>query len=94
MIKSTVGMEGGLTGRAANNTLKQLGFSFKRGDVHTARPMMLAELRALLSRTSAPASYHRRKTWMANWCRKSCTRGRPVWGAQSGDLKQGVEALA
>lgn len=54
MIKSTVGMEGGLPGRAANNTLERLGFSFKRGGVHTARTMMLAELRALLSAVDAP----------------------------------------
>jgi hypothetical protein len=30
-------------------TLERLGFSFERGGVHTARTMMLAELRALLS---------------------------------------------
>lgn len=32
-----------------NNKLEQLGFSFERGGVHTARTMMLYELRALLS---------------------------------------------
>ena len=32
-----------------NNKLERLGFSFERGGVHTARTMMLAELRALLS---------------------------------------------
>lgn len=32
-----------------NNKLERLGFSFKRGGVHTARTMMLVELRALLS---------------------------------------------
>lgn len=32
-----------------NNKLKRLGFSFERGGAHTARTMMLAELRALLS---------------------------------------------
>ncbi len=32
-----------------NNQLERLGFSFERGGVHTARTMMLAELRALLS---------------------------------------------
>ena len=31
------------------NKLKRLGFSYERGGVHTARTMMLAELRALLS---------------------------------------------
>jgi hypothetical protein len=29
--------------------LERLGFSYERGGVHTARTMMLAELRALLS---------------------------------------------
>jgi hypothetical protein len=32
-----------------NNKLERLGFSYERGGVHTARTMMLAELRALLS---------------------------------------------
>lgn len=32
-----------------NKKLERLGFSFERGGVHTARTMMLAELRALLS---------------------------------------------
>ena len=32
-----------------NNKLERLGVSFERGGVHTARTMMLAELRALLS---------------------------------------------
>lgn len=32
-----------------NNKLERLGFSFERGGVHTARTMMLVELRALLS---------------------------------------------
>lgn len=32
-----------------NNRLEHLGFSFKRGSVHTARTMMLSELCALLS---------------------------------------------
>jgi hypothetical protein len=32
-----------------NNKLERLGFSFERGSAHTARTMMLAELRALLS---------------------------------------------
>jgi hypothetical protein len=32
-----------------NNNLERLGFSYERGGVHTARTMMLAELRALLS---------------------------------------------
>ena len=32
-----------------NKTLERLGFSYERGGVHTARTMMLAELRALLS---------------------------------------------
>jgi hypothetical protein len=32
-----------------NNKLERLGFSFERGGVHTARTMMLIELRALLS---------------------------------------------
>ena len=32
-----------------NEKLELLGFSFERGGVHTARTMMLAELRALLS---------------------------------------------
>jgi len=32
-----------------NNKLERLGFSFERGGVHTARTMMLGELRALLS---------------------------------------------
>ncbi len=32
-----------------NSELERLGFSFERGGVHTARTMMLAELRALLS---------------------------------------------
>jgi hypothetical protein len=32
-----------------NNKLERLGFSFERGGVHTARTMMLDELRALLS---------------------------------------------
>ena len=31
------------------NKLQRLGFSFERGGVHTARTMMLVELRALLS---------------------------------------------
>lgn len=38
----------------ANNKLERLGFSHKRGGVHTARTMMLAELRALLSYVEAP----------------------------------------
>ena len=40
-----------------NKTLERLGFSYERGGVHTARTMMLAELRALLSfvdATNAP----------------------------------------
>ena len=32
-----------------NNKLERLGFSYERGGVHTARTMMLVELRALLS---------------------------------------------
>ena len=32
-----------------NKKLEHLGFSYERGGVHTARTMMLAELRALLS---------------------------------------------
>ena len=32
-----------------NKKLERLGFSFERGGVHTARTMMLADLRALLS---------------------------------------------
>ena len=32
-----------------NKKLERLGFSYERGGVHTARTMMLAELRALLS---------------------------------------------
>ncbi|MEO8418743.1 MAG: hypothetical protein ABI475_08475 [Methylophilaceae bacterium] len=32
-----------------NNKLERLGFSYERGGVHTARTMMLLELRALLS---------------------------------------------
>lgn len=32
-----------------NNKLERLGFSYERGGVHTARTMMLAELRTLLS---------------------------------------------
>ncbi len=32
-----------------NKKLERLGFSFERGGVHTARTMMLVELRALLS---------------------------------------------
>lgn len=32
-----------------NNKLEHLGFSFERGGVHTARTLMLVELRTLLS---------------------------------------------
>ena len=32
-----------------NKKLERLGFSYERGGVHTARTMMLVELRALLS---------------------------------------------
>ena len=32
-----------------NKKLERLGFRFERGGVHTARTMMLVELRALLS---------------------------------------------
>ena len=32
-----------------NKKLERLGFSFERGGVHTARTMMLVELRTLLS---------------------------------------------
>ena len=32
-----------------NNKLERYGFSYERGGVHTARTMMLVELRALLS---------------------------------------------
>ncbi|MBN8436952.1 MAG: hypothetical protein J0L95_02735 [Candidatus Accumulibacter sp.] len=45
-----------------NNNLERLGFSFERGGVHTARTMMLVELRALLSfvdeADAARADYH------------------------------------
>lgn len=32
-----------------NNKLERLGFTFERGGVHTARTMMLVDLRTLLS---------------------------------------------
>lgn len=37
-----------------NNKLERLGFSFERGGVHTARTMMLVELRTLLSFVDEP----------------------------------------
>ncbi len=37
-----------------SKTLERLGFSFERGGVHTARTMMLLELRALLSYVDKP----------------------------------------
>lgn len=39
-----------------NNKLERLGFSYERGGVHTARTMMLVELRALLSFVDANAA--------------------------------------
>lgn len=39
-----------------NKKLERLGFSFERGGVHTARTMMLVELRALLSYVDTPGA--------------------------------------
>lgn len=38
------------------NKLERLGFSYERGGVHTARTMMLVELRALLSYVNTPGA--------------------------------------
>jgi len=52
-----------------NNKLERYGFSYERGGVHTARTMMLAELRALLSyidKTDAPKAEYLEAIQTAN----------------------------